>query len=210
MDCFSKSSVLAGRKIVVDPGHGGIDSGANCKDFLEKEINLTFAKKIKKELEKFGAEVILTREKDISLEKLNSLDASRHIKDLYTRILIIEKKQPDIFLSIHINANPHNAAMSGPIVFYNKQINHSKELAYTIQYYLNNAIDHYDFKKHFPQPENYFVLRNTSSPGVLIELGFMTNNKEKRLLKQDHYQFKLVTSIRKGLEEYFLMQPAKS
>ena len=81
--CVGNTSPLHGKKIVIDPGHGGIDGGTNCPGFLEKEVNLAVAKKLREKLTRLGAQVILTREQDIGLDQLNSISSSRHKRDLH-------------------------------------------------------------------------------------------------------------------------------
>lgn len=194
---------LAGRKIVIDPGHGGIDGGANDRDFLEKDINLAVAKKLHQELSKSGAIVTLTRKEDTALDQLSSDDSSRHRRDLNARVAIIEKDQPDIFLSIHVNANRHKPASSGSMVFYNKQVLNTEALADAIQTRLNKVTEKHGLKKHQQQPAGYFLLKNTTHTGAIIELGFMTNQRDKKLLKQGQYQSELTRGIVEGLKEYF-------
>ncbi len=194
---------LQGKKIVIDPGHGGIDGGTNSHDFLEKEVNLVVAKNLQQELTRQGAKVFLTREKDVSLDRLNTKSASRQRRDIYARIALIEKVQPDIFLSIHINANRRKPSTTGSIIFYNKQVLQSESLAAAIQTHLNKVTEKNGLKKHSPTPAGYFLLKNTSYPGVIVELGFITNPRDKALLKQGAYQRQLTQGIVAGLKEYF-------
>lgn len=200
---MAEANLLAGKKIVVDPGHGGIDGGTNCYDFLEKEINLAVARKLQKELTRLGAKVVLTRSKDVELVKHDSPTCSRHRGDLLARVSIIEKNKPDIFLSIHVNANSYRPSSTGAIVFYNKQSPGATELTAALQNSLNKVTEKHGFKKHTAQPADYFILRNSTRTGAIIELGFMTNQQEKELLKQDQYQWELTKGIVAGVKDYF-------
>ena len=77
--CYRASNIFNYRgsdAIVIDPGHGGIDGGTNVGDLLEKNINLDIGLKLKKELKKEGYKVIMTREKDESLEKYSDINSS--------------------------------------------------------------------------------------------------------------------------------------
>lgn len=188
---------------MIDPGHGGIDGGANSSDFLEKDINLAVAKRISKELKDLGAKVALTRKEDVSLEHLFPGKGTRHRRDLNARVAIIEQNKSDIFLSIHVNSNPRKPATTGMIVFYNKNNSNSENLAKAIQYHGNKLMEKQGFKQHGPEPGDYFLLRETSSTGVIIELGFMSNQKEKQLLKQGNYQRDLANVIVEGVKQYF-------
>lgn len=201
--CFGKAGVLSGKKIVIDPGHGGIDGGTNCTGFLEKEINLAVAQKLKKELTKQGAQVILTREQDVDLGQPDYSGNSRHKRDLTARTSIIEKNKPDIFLSIHVNANHRRPSTSGSMVFYNKRILGAGDLSDALQEHLNIVMERHKLKKHKPEPADFYILRNSKFTGAMIELGFMTNQQEKELLKQDQYQVELCKGIVEGLKEYY-------
>jgi len=194
---------LKGKKIVIDPGHGGIDGGANSSDFLEKEANLEVAKKLYQELSRSGAQVILTRKEDVSLDSLNNISPSRHKRDLYARVSIIEKHKPDIFLSLHINANHRQPSTTGSIVFYNKCTLNSEKLATVLQENLNILMEKHNLKKHRAEPADYYIPRNTNYTGVIVEMGFMSNPREKEMLKTSRYQWELTKSIARGIEEYF-------
>lgn len=203
--CLATADSLKTRKIVIDPGHGGIDGGANCSDFLEKEVNLAVAKKLRDELNKLGAKVILTREDDIDLGQLNIIGSTRHERGLNARVSVIEKNRADVFLSIHVDANLRKPSTSGSIVFYSKTVPSSAKLSKALQYHLNTVLKRHDLKKHTPQTAEFYILRNCSRTGAIIELGFMTNPREKELLKQDKYQSELVKGIVEGLKEYFTL-----
>ncbi len=204
---FSVFGPLKKRVIVLDPGHGGIDGGANCPGFLEKDTNLTIALKIKTELQKSGAKVILTRDRDIDLHNFVEHTSTRHHRDLLARIDIINKSKPDLFLSIHVNANPRRPSTTGPMVFYNQSVPASNHLADTIQTHLNRTATEYGFKKHVARPGEYFLLNNCPYPGTIVELGFMTNYKEKQMLQDSNYQQHLAKSISESIRQYFATEP---
>lgn len=194
---------LMNKKIVIDPGHGGVDGGANTNGFLEKEINLAFAKILQKELTGLGAEVVLSREEDISLEKQSSLSSSRYRRDLHARKCIIEGNKPDIFISIHVNCHPSRPRTSGFIAFYSKDNLYSKQLANSIQYYVNETMEKYNLPKHSPEVGNFYLLGIDSVPGIIAELGFLSNPKEREMLKDARYQMELSKSLIEGLKQYF-------
>lgn len=194
--------------VVLDPGHGGIDGGANCTGFLEKEINLAIAKKVRTKLQKAGVKVILTRDRDIEPNKLVTQTLSRHRRDLLARINLIKKTNPDLFLSIHVNANPRRPATTGPMVFYNRRVPASPFLAETIQKGLNSLAAKKGFKEHLARPANYFLLDNTPYPGVIIEVGFMTNQREKKFLQTNDYQQQVAEAVTRSVLRYFNDKPA--
>lgn len=194
---------LKNGKFVIDPGHGGVDGGTNSKDFLEKEVNLEVAKKLQSVLLERGAEVVLTREQDISPGNTDLAGRRyNYRRALNARVVIIEKNKPDAFLSIHVNASYRRPDSSGPIVYYNKAVSNAGFLSETLQKHLNAVTQKHGLKGHKVQSTDFYILRNSTRPGALVEIGFMTNQREKELLKQDLYQWELATAMAEGLNEY--------
>ena len=189
--------------IVIDPGHGGIDSGTNKDGILEKEVNLAIAKKLKAILKEKGYQVIMTREEDISLEHLSNAGGSRHKRDLNARVNIINNSNAQLFVSIHVNCNLKRPATDGAIVFYSDKYEQNKTLAYCIQRSLNNMV--VNGKKrttHDPQQSKYYILINSQVPGVIVETAFISNPAEKELLLKDEFHEQLAESIAYGIAEY--------
>lgn len=188
--------------IVIDAGHGGIDGGANRDGILEKEINLRLAFKLKTILERQGYKIVLTRDKDISLDDLNQSSSSRHERDLIERVGIINTSNAQLFLSIHVNSH-NNPAESGSIVFYNDKFVESKALAFYIQNELNKiTLDGMSRKQHRPTTGNYYILNNSNVHGVIIETAFITNINEKALLTTEDFLDKLAAAIAVGIDQY--------
>ncbi|MDN5332378.1 MAG: N-acetylmuramoyl-L-alanine amidase [Tepidanaerobacteraceae bacterium] len=198
---------LSGKTVVIDPGHGGIDGGAYHSDgTLEKHINLSVAFRLKAVLEKNGAKVVLTRTKDESLDYKNNKSKSRHKRDLIARADIINEVNPDIYLSLHVNAEKNSPAARGPMVFYYRSSPESRRLAELIQARLEEAYKSagQSVRQRSPYPNStLFLLCNTTPPGVVIELGFMTNAEDRRLLRNADFQNKLASAIAHALREYF-------
>lgn len=197
------------RIIFIDPGHGGIDGGTNKDGILEKEVNLVIAKKLKALLEQKEYKVIMSREEDISLDDLNSSSKSRHKRDLNARVNIINNSKAQLFLSIHVNCNFKSPTTDGSIVFYNNKLSQNKAIAYSIQRALNSiVVNGKERTLHDPQQANFFVLRNSQVPGVLVEIAFISNEEEKKLLEEDEFREQLATAIADGVEGY-LKEPSK-
>lgn len=211
--CFIKNSkiinVLGDRfnnKIVIDPGHGGIDGGTGDKGgLLEKDINLDIGLKLKKELEEEGFRVIMTRDKDISLEEFSDINSSRYRRDLNARKTIINENNPLMFISIHVNSSKKSTAR-GVKVYYYPTSTEGKRLAESIcksvdiNVYQNFLKD--NSMKAEAIPENYYVLRESESTGVLVETGFITNLEDRKLLTDEEYQKKVAFAIKEGIKEY--------
>ncbi len=181
--------------IVVDPGHGGRDSGTTYGEILEKDINLEISKVLKKELQSNGATVYMTRTKD---EDLSSIyDPAKKRGDLYRRLLLLHNKKSDLYISIHINWYP-NTSISGAEVLYN-EINPSNRL-------LAKSIMN-EFKKDLNSTRritttDLYMYRNTTIPGVLVECGYLSNLTERKLLQTKEYQEKISKSITEGIINY--------
>ena len=184
---------LAGKVITIDPGHGGRDSGTMSGKLMEKDLNLEISYQLKKVLEENGATVYMTRMVDEDLS--SKWDARKKRGDLYRRILFIQNKKSDLYLSIHINAGNGR----GQEVLYHSINKNNLLLAESI---------HNEFKKEFKtkriiKKTNLYLYSNTRVPGVLIECGFLSNPNDRYLLQKEDYQKRLALSITRGVYEYF-------
>lgn len=186
--------------VVVDPGHGGIDGGANKDGILEKEINLAIGIKLKKQLQEKGYTVIMTRDEDVSLDNSSK---SRHQRDLNARAAIINNSNAQLFISIHVNCNIKKPSTSGAIVFYSNKFDQNKSLAYFIQRALNNiSLKNKKRTIHDPAEAKYMILRNTNIPGVLVETAFISNEEEKKQLLNESFREETAKAIVFGIEQY--------
>lgn len=191
------------RIIVIDPGHGGIDGGTNVGDLLEKDINLKIALKLKEYLEQnSNIQVIMTRKNDTALDHLNSSSSSRHTRDLRARVDIINQSKADLFISLHVDYRPQQKQAQGPMVLYSSRHPQSKVIAITLQKHLNQLQT--SFPIHNPKKrQDLYVLKARKTPGVIVEVGFFSNFKDRARLQNKNYQNQLVEAIYKGIEEYF-------
>lgn len=189
------SNKLVGKVIIIDIGHGGKDSGTVYKDIKEKDINLSIGLKLKKELIKYGVEVIMTREGDYDLSSPNAL--RRKKSDFDNRIKLINESNADMYISIHINYLD-NAKYYGSQVFYTED---NLELASAIQSEMIEQLK--SPLKERVLDNDIYMYKKLDIPGILIECGFMSNTKERSLLVTDKYQSKIVKSIIDGLIKYY-------
>ena len=187
---------LQGATIVLDAGHGGKDSGARAEKVFEKDLNLMITLKCQKLLEKAGASVILTRDEDVDL----SSDYARNHKqeDMKNRMTLINNEKNDILISIHLNSYG-NTSVKGAQSFYTKDNAASLALAKSIQSYFKSELK----SKMLPKPGDYYLLNETSIPGVLLECGFLSNPSERKLLQEKNYQDKIAEAIFAGVLQYF-------
>jgi len=196
---------VTNKTIILDAGHGGIDPGALTKDknTAEKDVNLIITLKIKELLEASGALVILTREEDVSLyeESGDKTIRQKYNENLKNRKKIIQESNADMFVSIHLNAF-EQSKYYGAQTFYPKGKEDSAGLSKYIQGELKRVVDKTN-NREVKARDDIYLLKENEIPSVLIECGFLSNEKEAKLLVDEKYQEKLAWSIYVGIQKYF-------
>ncbi|HHT42891.1 MAG TPA: N-acetylmuramoyl-L-alanine amidase CwlD [Firmicutes bacterium] len=192
---------IAGRTIVLDAGHGGLDPGAvSAKGGLEKDIVLAIAQELERLLNKAAVSVIMVRHGDYDLADSSEMHLlNRKRQDLERRVFIAEQAQADLYISIHANFFP-SPQWSGAQTFYDENQPESERLAKAIQAAL---VERLGPNKRLAKAGNYRVLRDTSMPAALVEVGFLSNPREAELLADPEYQTKVAEAIFVGLCTYF-------
>lgn len=188
---------LLGKVIYLDPGHGGRDSGAVYKNIYEKDINLIMTKKIEKILVSKGATVYLTREKDIDL---STTTKNKKRSDLTNRAKLINNSNANIYISIHLNYI-NSSIWQGLQIFYTNKNKENKTIATSITNYLKET------SKNIREPKeenSYYMYKQITKPGILIELGFLSNPNDRYRLTTESYQDKFAQNISDAIENYFL------
>lgn len=185
--------------VVIDAGHGGRDPGkVGVNQAYEKDINLAIAKKLKKNLEADGIQVVMTREKDRGLYQENS--SNKKVEDMRNRVLLIHETQPDCAVSIHQNSYTE-PEVSGAQVFYYESSVEGKKLAEILQEAMTQALGLE--KGRAPKGNTgYYLLKKTDCPLTIVECGFLSNPQEAELLTQENYQEKMAEAICGGIGEY--------
>ena len=187
-------------KVVIDPGHGGNDPGGiGVSGVLEKDVNLSVALFLKANLESQGMEVIMTRDTDKALYSSES-STNKKKEDLAKRIEIITETNPDFVLCIHQNIFT-DAKYSGAQVFYYQKSEESARLAACLQAQLIAGVDP-DNTRVPKSNMNYYMLKNSPVPIVIVECGFLTNAGEEAKLGTEEYQRKLAWNIYLGTMQY--------
>lgn len=190
--------------IIIDAGHGGFDGGASTDDgYPEKHINLNVSLFLSEYLTALGYETLLTRTSDVSLEDAGlKTIRKRKTSDLYNRMNMMEETDNAIFVSIHQN-HFSQEKYNGMQVFYSPCFSdESSVLAEYIQKCTTEKL----------QPDNTRIIKECSSsvflihkavkPAVLVECGFLSNQKEADLLKTEDYQKKIALCIAMGIHNY--------
>lgn len=187
--------------VMIDAGHGGYDPGAIAEqDIYEKEINLQIAKKTRDFLVPSGITTILTREEDEDYvpEGVTGRKTKKQI-DLNYRISKATEAKADIFVSIHVNSTV-TGKKSGAETFYNFSSEESKNLAVNIQ---QELIKISGMNRRIAKPGDYYIIKNTSMPAVIVEVGYLSNINERKKLQQTWYQEQVARAIAKGIANFF-------
>jgi N-acetylmuramoyl-L-alanine amidase len=189
---FVGNGRLAGKIIVVDPGHGGYDSGAHAAGVLEKNLTLPLGIKLGTKLAEAGATVIMTRKTDVFIP-------------LLTRSQIANQSHADFFISCHINSTSRTPPPSGTITFFHMDNQVTKLLGECIQHEIAKV-------NHLPNlgvwsdrriyDTGYSVLRHTQCPCVLIEMGFIDNSTDRNRVGSEEFQEAVTTAIVKGVKVF--------
>ena len=188
-----KTKPLTDKVFYLDPGHGGIDPGATYKNIKESDINLSICLKIKEKLEKNGAIVYLTRMGDYDL---SAIGAKRRKKsDFDNRIKLINNSNANMYISIHLNSI-NSSTWSGMQIFYNDINKNNKKIAESISSYLK-------LDRKTSQINDMYLNKNIKIPGILIEVGFLSNYYDRMNLVSDEYQDKFANQIVKAIINYY-------
>lgn len=175
--------------VVLDAGHGGEDGGTVEQAATEKEINLAVVLKLKELLEEQGIRVVLTRDKDIFMK-------------LEERVQIANGEKADLFISIHCNYYEKDSSIYGLECYYCKSGEEGKHYAEKI---METIEESKNIVSRNVKPADYYILKNTTVPAVLVEIGYLSNYNERNQLMSEEYQEKLagelVKGIVKGMEE---------
>lgn len=193
---FRTSGGLDGKIITLDAGHGGSDPGAIGSDGTkEKNITLPITKMLKEILEDKGAKVYMTRTTDVDVFGPNASDA----EELQARVNVGEKYNSDMFVSLHINSSV-NKNVGGFSTYYYPKTDNDLRLAKNIQNKLaaNFGVDDLGVRQ-----ANFYVIKRISMPAVLVEMCFISNEKELTLMKGQWFQKKTARLIAEGIEKYF-------
>ncbi len=182
--------------ITIDPGHGGSDSGAvGPNGYTEKEGAFVISQKVASILNQSGAKVVMTRDSDVDVYGPNA--SARN--ELQARVDVGNNANSDIFVSIHCNAFV-NPAANGTQTFYYGSSYQGQRLAQNIQ---EKMIEANGLRDRGISTCNFYVVKHSYMPAVLIETAFITNYDEEALLSDDEWQTTMAKAIAEGINEYF-------
>lgn len=179
---------IAGKRVVIDPGHGGKDPGAwkgTRSKLPEKTIVLDIGNRVATTLRQRGAQVTITRSSDRFIE-------------LEDRASIAERARADLFVSIHADSARNRAASGTEIHIYEKASSQSRQAALAMVAALKRA----GIECRGIQRSNFHVLREHSRPAMLVESGFLTNVGDAQRLNSASYRARLAEAITDGIADY--------
>lgn len=183
-------SSVAGRIIVLDPGHGGKDPGAMNGSYNEKRIALSVANVVKRKLENDGAIVYMTREGD-------------SFPTLQQRVDFAHNHFAEVFVSIHVNS-ASNTSANGTETYYSISANDNEKEDFSLASNINSQIiNNADMYNRGVKREDWYVVRYSRFPSVLVELGFISNSNDLSKLVSSEYTEIFGDSIYKGIVNYY-------
>lgn len=189
-----RPSQLAGRTIVVDPGHGGRDPGAiGYSGTYEKDVTLAIGLLVANMLEKAGATVIMTRHEDATVE-------------LAARTALANAVGADAFVSIHADAVGFGRIASGSSTFYYPENGNSADASLNRRYaeaVHAEVLGQLGLNDRGVHERALYVVRNTVMPSALVEVGFIDNPDEEKLLLDPDFQARAAAGIVQGIVRFF-------
>ena len=202
-----KRALAFANTVILDAGHGGEDGGAVAADGTpEKDLNLLIANGIAAYFELFGIPYIPVRTDDVSVgDKGLQTVRDRKRSDIRNRFALICDTSDAVFLSIHQNMFSESK-YNGTQVFYSANTPSSKALAEHIQNTVRSFLQPDNTRKTKPSDDRVYLLYNAPTTAVMVECGFLSNEKELSLLKTQDYRSQIGYCIYKGLLSFLLTE----
>jgi N-acetylmuramoyl-L-alanine amidase len=172
--------------VVIDPGHGGKDPGAtSCLGYHEKDVNLAVAGEVASLLKQRGVRAVLTQSNDRFIE-------------LEDRAAISDRYDPELFISIHADSSP-SSSTRGFTLYVARSASWSSQQAADA---ISKSLARTGLESRGIQKADFRVLVLTRNPAVLVELGYLSNSSEARLLRTSSFQTRLAQAIADGISEF--------
>lgn len=184
--------------VVIDPGHGGRDPGkVGVAGTLEKDVNLKIALYLKEMLEAQDIKIIMTRDEDKDLATTSS---NFKVSDMKERVALIQKSNTDAVVSIHQNSYTASEVY-GAQCFYYTNSEEGEKLASILQKQIITSTNQTKIRE-IKNNSDYYLLKHSPLPTVIVECGFLSNPAEETLLLTDEYQRKMAWAIHLGILQY--------
>lgn len=187
-------------RIVIDPGHGGVDGGAtSCTGKLESTYNLEIALRLNDLFRLMGYDTYMIRTEDVSVYTKGDTIAQKKISDLKERVQIANEEEKTLLVSIHQNFYP-DGRYSGAQVFY-PETDGSKLLAESLQRSFIQTLNP-GSRRQAKKSSGIYLMEHIRCPGILVECGFLSNPEEALLLASEDYQQKVSCVIAAAVSSY--------
>ena len=188
---------LSGLKVVIDPGHGGRMSGAVGRTgLMEKDVNLAIGLELEKLLTDAGANAIPVRREDCSLRPIANVGERN--TELRMRTALANTENADLYIAIHCNANGPNGHRTGTEIYYGNPF--SRMLAESIHDQMAQILGRKD--GGIIQKIGFVVIRTTNMPAVLVEVAYIDDAEEEKLLATEEFQARAAKAIFAGIADY--------
>lgn len=196
------AAALRGKRVAIDPGHGGVDAGASGSGVRESVVVLSVALRLRALLEAAGAQVLLTREPDTDFSQFESRFGLRGKIPVQARMQEINAWQPAVLVNVHANSFKAAPTAHGAQVFYAKTgLAGSAHLAQLMQAEI--AARTGETRRRANTGVRHYMLDHAEMPAVTVEIGFLSNRREARLLADPAYQEKLARAMYLALARWF-------
>ncbi len=173
-------------KVVIDAGHGGSDVGATRNGIYEKNITLSIAKMVEKNLQAKKVKTTMTLDKDKTVS-------------LQERCDISNETAPDLFVSIHVNSSVNNAIYGVETHWWKRD---SVEYAQTVHSHLAKNFGKWGTRDRGLFKSQFYVINHTEAPAILIEIGFISNANEREAIITQKRQTEIAKAITEGIMDY--------
>lgn len=182
---FAFKSIESKKIIVIDAAHGGDDSGAVLEGVQEKIIVESIAKKIKNQNKDENLEIVLLRDGD-------------HFMELKERVSIINNLNPNLVISLHINASKDLSKNGAEAYIFSnaKFYNQSKESAETVL----EKITVENLSKGKVAEANFFILKKSDCPAMTLEMGYLSNEKDRKYITSEKGQNEIAAGILEAIK----------
>ncbi len=194
----SSQQIGATTRIVIDPGHGGVDGGTtSVTGVLEKELNLQIALRLDHLLRLMGQTTVMSRTTDTSLSTVEGTIREQKRSDLRNRVELANQRPNTILVSIHQNSYP-DAQYTGPQIF--STADHAAQaLAQQLQQTMNHTLG----TSRSPKlSSGVYLMNHITCPGLLVECGFLSNAQEEAQLRDPSHQKTLCCLMAAVLAQY--------
>lgn len=182
---LKEATNLSETTVVLDPGHGGSDSGAlSTGNNIEKTYTLQVAKKAAKQLQEKGANVIMTRDSDKTVS-------------LFSRPSFSTDNNANLFISFHFDSSPENNTASGFTSYY-----YHKGLSLKLATDINRQMENIPIDNRGIEFGNFLVIRDVKVPSILLEMGYINDDDDFKHIENQQYQETVAQDVENGVNNY--------